>query len=403
MEIFKRFNSTHSWNHSLPAKDPRASVPQVHNHLLARDTFNTSRDSHEVNTPSPSTKLEDPLRVAMVISNPRSFQTLSLLEQIPGIEIVGIAEKQIQGQESAQRQNRQNSFATPTRLLLNHTSPHLLLKFTDEPHVPGMENQEQNSNTEISGPYTALLLEKIADHKNGLERQMTQIEQLANIGTLTSGILHNISNPLYVILGFSEILLDEAPTPAVREQILEVLQAAKRIIAMCRDLNLYARQTTSQECTRVDLTQQLEEALKVARFSVGMENMTIIRRFAGHPIILARPEEILQIFVNLIVNALQAMEGEGILTLEIGGTDQMATISIKDTGPGIPHSHMQKIFDPFFTTKPPGKGTGLGLHSVRSLVQHYGGHIFFHSVVGEGTAFHLEFAVPSEPEPGRSA
>jgi signal transduction histidine kinase len=118
--------------------------------------------------------------------------------------------------------------------------------------------------------------------------------------------------------------------------------------------------------------------------------------YSAHPIILARAEEIVQIFVNLIINALQAMDGQGTLTLEVGRTELSATISIGDTGPGIPQEHMRKIFEPFYTTKPPGKGTGLGLHSVRSLVQQYGGQIHIHSLVGEGTTFHLEFPLPPE-------
>jgi signal transduction histidine kinase len=172
---------------------------------------------------------------------------------------------------------------------------------------------------------------------------------------------------------------------------------------MCEDLNLYARQRTPKECTMVDLTAQLEEAMKVARFSVGLENILVVRAYSAHPMILARPEEIIQIFVNLIINALQAMDGRGTLTLEAVCTDLVATITIKDTGPGIPQEYMRKIFEPFFTTKPPGKGTGLGLHSVRSLVHQCGGQILIKSMVGEGTTFHLEFPLAPDSTPSPNA
>jgi signal transduction histidine kinase len=239
-------------------------------------------------------------------------------------------------------------------------------------------------------------LEKLVDHKDGVVQQIAHIEKLASIGTLVSGILHDINNPLYVILGFSENLLEENNSVAVRDQALEVFQATKRIIKMCQDLNLYARYRTPAECIPVDLTQQLEEAMKVARFSVGLENMTVIREYSARPIIQARPEDIVQIFVNLIINALQAMDGQGTLTLRAGRTDLMATISIGDTGPGIPQEHLRKIFEPFYTTKPPGKGTGLGLYSARSLIEAYQGQLCIHSVVGEGTTFCLEFPLPPE-------
>ena len=170
-----------------------------------------------------------------------------------------------------------------------------------------------------------------------------------------------------------------------------VLQAAKRIITICKDLNLYAHQDTLKECVPVTLTQQLEEAMKVAKFASGLENMKIVRDYSADPVILARPEAIVQICVNLIINALQAMNGQGTLTLGARNTDQVASISIGDTGPGIPPEKMEKIFEPFYTTKPPGQGTGLGLHSVRSLVQEYGGQVLIQSTMGQGTTFHLEF------------
>jgi signal transduction histidine kinase len=134
-----------------------------------------------------------------------------------------------------------------------------------------------------------------------------------------------------------------------------------------------------------------------------LENITVVRTYAAHPIVLARPEEIIQIFVNLVVNALQAMNGQGTLTLGAKSSDLKATISIGDTGPGISQENLRKIFEPFFTTKPPGKGTGLGLYSVRSLVKQNGGQIFIHSVMGKGTTFHLEFPLQLEPVPCQTA
>jgi signal transduction histidine kinase len=359
-------------------------------------TPNTLQVSHQLNKASASLTPEDPIRIALSLNHSKDLHALSLFEQIPGIEIVGIATQQVTDQGPVQEQEWQDPLATPLTLPLNGTSPHVLLDFTGSPYPQALEDHSQLAITEIPGPYTASLLEKIVEHKIRLERQMAQIEKLANIGTLACEILHDINNPLYVILGFSENLLEEHLSVAARDQALEVFQATKRIIKICEELKFYVHQSEPKDCIPVNLTQQLEEAMKVARFAVGLENMTVIRAYSAHPIVLARPEEIVQIFVNLIINALQAMDGRGTLTLEADCTDCMATINIGDTGPGIPQEHMRKIFEPFYTTKPPGKGTGLGLHSVRSLVQQYGGQILIQSVVGEGATFHLEF--PLSPE-----
>lgn len=395
MKTFNRLNPTDSLSPSSTGKSLWAPLCHDNDHHVAPP--HTPQPSHHLNKASPFLKPDDPLRIALLINNPQRCQAFSFLEHIPGIEIVGIADQQVPDQESVQGQECDDPLEPSSTLLLNQTSPHVLLDLTGAPRAQAQGNQFQSLKAEIPGPYTASLVEKIVEHNNGLEQQMAHIEKLANIGTLASGILHDINNPLYVILGFSENLLEEHHSQIVQDQALEVLQATKRIIRMCQDLNLYARQRTPEECTSIDLTQQLEEAMKVARFSVGLENMSIVRLYSAHPVILARAEQIVQIFVNLIMNALQAMDGHGTLTLGAGRTDLMATISIGDTGPGIPQEHLPKIFEPFFTTKPPGKGTGLGLHSVRSLVRQYGGRIFVQSVMGGGTTFHLEFPLPPEP------
>jgi two-component system NtrC family sensor kinase len=397
MEASNRLSPTDSLNPFIPIENVWASESQDREYPLP--TPNTSHSSHQLPQTSPFQQCADPLRVAILLNNlSKNSQALSFFNQIPGINIVGIAEQQVQKQGRSQEQEWPSADETSSALLLNQTSPHILLDCTGDRHPSITGSPSQAAYTEIPGPYTTSLLEKFIAHHNGLEQHMAQIEKLANIGTLTSRILHDINNSLYVILGFSEILLEEHTSVTVRDQMLEVLQATKRINKMCEDLNQYARVSTSKECIPVDLTQQLEEAMKVARFSVGLENISIVRVFSPPPIILARPEEIVQIFVNLIINALQAMDGRGTLTLGAGHSDLMATISIGDTGPGISQEHIPKIFEPFYTTKPPGKGTGLGLHSVRSLVHQYGGQILVQSVLGEGTIFHLEF--PFSPQTG---
>ncbi len=109
------------------------------------------------------------------------------------------------------------------------------------------------------------------------------------------------------------------------------------------------------------------------------------------PIVRANPDDLIHVFVNLMTNAIHAMEGRGTLTLATEWFDQTARVSISDTGCGIPKENLDRIFDPFFTTKPPGKGTGLGLHNVRIIVKKLNGQIHVESAVGKGTTFRLDF------------
>ncbi|MEX2491566.1 MAG: HAMP domain-containing sensor histidine kinase [Nitrospirales bacterium] len=353
------------------------------------------------NAPSPTQ--DDSLRIALLGCNQRSHLTRSLLEHIPGVEIVGITDPRHWEQKGIQQHEIRCGCYPCPETLLKKTSPHILLNFTNEAAPVPLANQGCTPDMEIPGQHTTTLLEKFIQDKSVLDQQMTQIEKMTSIGTLASGIIHDINNPMYVILGFAENLLEEKDLMAVQEQATEVLQAARRIITICKDLNFYAHQQTPKECVTVILTQQLEEAMKVAKFATGLENMTVVRAYSANPTILARSEEIVQIFVNLIINALQAMDGHGILTLGASCTDQRAIISIGDTGTGIPPGIMDKVFEPFYTTKPPGKGTGLGLHSVQSLVKKLGGEIQVQSTVGKGTTFQLHFPLPSTPNVGQPA
>jgi nitrogen-specific signal transduction histidine kinase len=345
---------------------------------------------------APSSTPDSSIRIALLGCNQMSHLSMSLLEHLPGVEMVGITDQR-HGEQGEIRQHELQCGCCPCpETFLKKTSPHILLNLTGKPALPAWVNRHGESDMEIPGQHTTTLLETFIQDKSGIEQQMEQIDKLTNIGTLTSGILHDINNPMYVILGFSENLLEEMDPVAVQEQAAEVLQAAKRIITICKDHKLYAHQNSLKECVTVVLTQHLEEAMKVAKFASGLENMTVVRHYSANPTILARSEEIVQIFVNLIINALQAMDGHGTLTLGASCTDQIATISIGDTGPGIPPETMDKIFEPFYTTKPPGKGTGLGLHSVRSLIKQLGGEIQIQSAVGKGTTFHLHFPLPPE-------
>ncbi|HET8580478.1 MAG TPA: ATP-binding protein, partial [Nitrospiraceae bacterium] len=177
----------------------------------------------------------------------------------------------------------------------------------------------------------------------------------------------------------------------------EIIQAVKRTSTICKDLTQYTRRISADDFVQVDLNRKLEEALKIARHATVFQDLSVIKEYAPKAAIRARPEELLHAFVNLIANAVQAMEGQGTLTLMTRCEAGSVSVTICDTGCGIPKDHLEKIFEPFFTTKAPGKGTGLGLYNVKAVVEQHFGKLSVESEVGRGTTFRLQFPQAEQP------
>ncbi|RMH06492.1 MAG: GHKL domain-containing protein, partial [Nitrospirae bacterium] len=284
--------------------------------------------------------------------------------------------------------------------LITSQDAQLIVDVTGDPEVKTLTAQYKPPNSEVLGGAASQLLWNIVQHESQIQRQLAQTEKLAGIGTFASGIAHDINNPLYVILGFAETLLEETELEKIRDAAQEIILAAKRIHTICRDLTQYARSASPYSTTLVELNSKLDEALKIARYATMLQDLAVVKQYHPNPVICAKPEEILQVFVNLLTNAIQAMDGRGTLTLSTESRDGFVAVSIQDTGCGIPEDDLEKIFEPFFTTKPPGMGTGLGLHSVKSIVTKYHGHISVNSEVGKGTTFRIEFPRASQSEAG---
>jgi signal transduction histidine kinase len=123
------------------------------------------------------------------------------------------------------------------------------------------------------------------------------------------------------------------------------------------------------------------------------DQVQVVTQFSDVPPVRGKADELLQVFVNLVTNAVQAMEGQGTLTLSTSSTNGFVRATVQDSGPGIPYNNLGRIFDPFFTTKEQGKGTGLGLHIVRDIVSHYGGQVTVESTLGQGAAFTVKLPV----------
>jgi PAS domain S-box-containing protein len=229
-----------------------------------------------------------------------------------------------------------------------------------------------------------------------LNEQLIQTEKLASLGTLVSGMAHEINNPVQGILGMAELIQEEGDLMKIKEYAKDITAYSKHVATVVRDFACYARPSARDEETPIDLRERMAEAVKMVRRGHQFGHVEVVTEFHPVPAIRARRTEIDQVFVNLTSNALQAMDGRGRLTLATRLEGRMVAAWVADTGCGIPKNLQSKIFDPFFTTKDPGEGTGLGLSVVYKLVTKYGGSIAVESEEGKGATFVVRF--PWQPE-----
>lgn len=227
-----------------------------------------------------------------------------------------------------------------------------------------------------------------------LQRQLVQSEKLAGIGIIAAGIAHEVNNPLAVIQGKAEMILDQEEIPNnVRKFSEDILKYTKRASDIVGRVTFYSRAAWAPggEAFQIDVKEQLMDALKICKLSQHFDNVDVLTDFQDVPPISGNVGEIQQVFMNLMKNAAQAMKGKGRLCVKSWFEDGSVAISIKDTGPGIKKENLQKLFTPFFTTKDPGKGTGLGLNIVHKIVTTHAGSIHVESEEGKGATFIVRF------------
>jgi two-component system NtrC family sensor kinase len=241
--------------------------------------------------------------------------------------------------------------------------------------------------------------------KEMMDKQVIETGKLASIGELAAGIAHEINNPVAIMVeeaGWIEDLLEEEDFKEGKN--LEEFQRALKQIRVqghrCKDIthNLlsFARKTDGK-VKKLQLNALIEEMVRLSGQRAKFSSVAIETDLkADLPLIDASEIELQQVFLNLINNALDAMEKTGgtlTITTRTENEEKFhgVVVDIKDTGPGIPKVNLSKIFDPFFTTKPVGKGTGLGLSICFGIVNKMGGEITVDSILGEGTTFHIRF------------
>jgi two-component system NtrC family sensor kinase len=237
-----------------------------------------------------------------------------------------------------------------------------------------------------------LLMKEITEQKS-LQDQLTMAEKLSGLGTLAAGIAHEMNNPLFSIMGLTETILEEKDPEKVKTYSLKVLEKSKHMASIILNMSGYSRSGAKDQMGDVNINERLDGSIEMAIMASYSDDIELEKNYSQLPLIKAKPEEIQQIYLNIIRNSVQAMAGKGKLKISSFQKDGRIVTTIQDTGPGIPQEYLSKIFDPFFTTKDQGKGTGLGLNIVHRLIENYGGSISVESIVGLGTTFTITFPV----------
>jgi signal transduction histidine kinase len=216
--------------------------------------------------------------------------------------------------------------------------------------------------------------------------QMSRAEHLATLGELAAGLAHEIRNPLAGIAGVMEIIGQDLPASSPGRQVLqEVQQEIHHIDKIISDLLDYARPKPAQ-FRSADLFATAERAVALARQQVRSRPIQVRLTQEGElPPVVHDPGQIQQVLLNLLINSIQAMNGQGSVTVAMGREGDQVLARVKDTGQGIAPKDLDKLFRPFFTTK--GQGTGLGLSLARRIVENHGGRIEVESTPGQGTEF----------------
>jgi two-component system, NtrC family, sensor kinase len=231
--------------------------------------------------------------------------------------------------------------------------------------------------------------------------QMSRAEHLATLGELAAGLAHEIRNPLAGIAGVIEIIGRDLPsTSPARAVVKDVRQEIAQINRILTDLLETARPHPPQVCVS-NLNTTVEHAVMLARQQVLSKPIKIeLHQSPDLADVEHDSDQIHQVLLNLLLNAVQAMEGAGTVRVEIGSRDDYASVMVSDTGRGIPPQHIPNIFRPFYTTK--GNGTGLGLSLARRIVEEHHGRIEVSSVVGKGSKFEvlLPFRMPAAQTAG---
>ena len=233
-------------------------------------------------------------------------------------------------------------------------------------------------------------------HKKHLEEHLSRTEKLAALGQLAAGVAHEINNPLGGILVYSYLLLEDlAASAPERTQVEKIVREATRCKEIIQGLLEFSRYMPSK-MVPLNVNAILEEVFSLVQDHLLFQNIELIRELEPHlPAVLGDKNKLEQVFINLLMNGGEAVQGEGRLTVgtAVAKGGDLILISFRDTGPGIPEPYRSRMFDPFFSTKEVGKGVGLGLSISYGIIQKHLGRIYVQETGEDGTVFVIELPV----------
>jgi signal transduction histidine kinase len=243
---------------------------------------------------------------------------------------------------------------------------------------------------EITG--TVLVARDVTQEKR-MEEQLVMTDRLASIGELSSGIAHELNNPLTSVIGFSQLLMEGDVPDSIKEDLGIVHSEAQRAAAIVKNLLTFARKHAPvKELSNVNAV--VEDVLRLRSYEQKVNNIEVENRLSPNlPEIMIDHFQMQQVFLNIMVNAEFAMQEahhKGKLVVTTEKLDGIIRTSFADDGPGITQENLKRLFDPFFTTKEVGKGTGLGLSICHGIVTEHGGQIYATSEKGQGATFVVE-------------
>ncbi|MFZ0862135.1 MAG: PAS domain S-box protein [Candidatus Sulfotelmatobacter sp.] len=229
-----------------------------------------------------------------------------------------------------------------------------------------------------------------------LEQQIVQSERLAAMGAMIGGVAHELNNPLTSIMGVSELLQDTETNETSRKQLAMLQQQARRAAEIVQNLTYFSRPPAPGK-SRINLVEVVERTLNLHAYSLRKNNITVdFLKETGVPYAQGDPHQLMQVFLNLILNAehaIREVRDKGTLRIRLGRGDDSVWVSFHDDGPGIPKETLSSIFDPFYTTKRPGRGTGLGLSICKSVMKEHNGSVEAANAPDGGAVFTVTLPV----------
>jgi len=251
---------------------------------------------------------------------------------------------------------------------------------------------------------------RISEEREKMQHQLVMQEKMASLGNLVAGVAHEVNNPIGAVNAAADVTvrcidaisvavqddLDEDPKlrkaiDLLRRNNQVIVDAGERIGQMVQSLKNFAR-LDEADFKRADLHEGLESTLTLVQHELKGK-IDIVRKFGDIPPINCYPNQLNQVFMNLFLNAIQAIDERGTITLETSADTERVYVRVTDTGRGIPRENLGRLFDPGFTTKGVGVGTGLGLSISYNIVEKHGGDITVESEEGLGTTFTLALPV----------